>query len=369
MLIGGFYHLEMDLVKSEPKTEEFCLRCDQDHQYDRKIYTNNGRTATVYAMKNGIKPKKEDIILVPDYLCVSVLNSLEVTEGEFRFYHVKSDLTVDIDDLKQKLDENVKVVYVIHYFGIPQPLEVVNAIKELKNKYGFWIIEDLTQTLYSMDPERMGFGDYMVASTRKWLPVTDGGLLAVKNGVPLDQIKMQDGYDEAVYRQLLISIARDQIEYCKDDDISEYIKLEKAANAARYFDFTPKKMTEATRRILFQYDHQRSIDKRRENYQTLYEALRGISEIELPVAPMDSEGKYVPFGFVVLVKERDKFYEYLTHKGIIGEIQWILPTEYYDPGTAADYLSKHNLMLSCDQRYDKNDMKYVAETIKEYFRR
>ena len=41
----------------------------------------------------------------------------------------------------------------------------------------------------------------------------------------------------------------------KDTDIAAYIKLEKEANAARYLDFTPRKMTEATRRIFFQYDH------------------------------------------------------------------------------------------------------------------
>ncbi len=103
MLIGGFYHIDIDLMKNEPKKEDFLLRCDGKDQYKRKIYTNNGRTATVYALQNGIKPKKGDIILVPDYLCISVINSLEVTEGEFRFYHVRADLTIDLEDLERKL--------------------------------------------------------------------------------------------------------------------------------------------------------------------------------------------------------------------------------------------------------------------------
>lgn len=45
---------------------------------------------------------------------------------------------------------------------------------------------------------------------------------------------LEEGYDEAVYRQLLISLARDQVEKDKDADIAAYIKLEKEANAARY---------------------------------------------------------------------------------------------------------------------------------------
>lgn len=371
MLIGGFYHIDLELMKNEPRKDIFSLRCDVKNNYERKIYTNNGRTATVYALQNGIKPKKGDIILVPDYLCISVINSLEVTEGEFRFYHVRADLTIDLEDLERKLDDKVKVLYVIHYFGIPQPLKVVNSIKKMKEQYGFQLVEDLTQTLYSKDTERMGFGDYLVSSTRKWLPVTDGGLLAVRNGAPLDEVPMEDGYDEAVYRQLLISIARDQMQMNAEEkeSINEYLQLEKAANAARYFNFTPKKMTEATRRVLFQYNHQQSMKKRRDNYMTLYHELEEVPALGNPVGPMDSEGNYVPFGFVVLVERREEFYWYLAERGIIGEIQWVLPTEYYQPGKAAEYLSEHNLMLSCDQRYGEKEMLYVAEVIKEYFRR
>ena len=83
--------------------------------------------------------------------------------------------------------KKVKVLYVIHYFGMPQSREIVEFIKKAKMEFNLWIIEDLTQTLYTMEDGRIGFGDYLVASTRKWLPVTDGGLLAVKNGVPLEE--------------------------------------------------------------------------------------------------------------------------------------------------------------------------------------
>ncbi len=73
MLIGVFYHIDMELIKSEPQSKMFPLRCDRNQNYDRKVYTNNGRTATVYALQNGIKLEKGAIILVPDYLCISVL--------------------------------------------------------------------------------------------------------------------------------------------------------------------------------------------------------------------------------------------------------------------------------------------------------
>ncbi|MFR3030691.1 MAG: DegT/DnrJ/EryC1/StrS family aminotransferase [Blautia sp.] len=364
MLVGGFYQIDLALTEHVPRQETFSLRCDEAHNYRRKIYTT--MQTPQYALKNGIA-RKGDVVLAPDYLCISVLNSLEVADLEFRFYHIREDLTIDLEDLEKKLDEKVKILYVIHYFGIPQPLRTVEAIKRMRGRQSFWIIEDLTQALYTWDTGRIGFGDYLVASTRKWLPVTDGGLLAVREGVPLEEVPMEDGYDEAAYRQLLISVAREKISKTDVEEIEAYLDLERQANGARYLDFTPKKMTEATRRILFQYDHQGLAERRRENYRKLYAELSGVRGLSVLSGPLDPEGKYVPFGFVVLVKRREDFYWYLARRGVIGEIQWRLPTDYYQPGEAAWYLSEHNLMLFCDHRYGEAEMNYVIETVKDYF--
>lgn len=369
MLIGGFYHIDPVLLSKDPETKDFPLRCDKNGQYNRKIYTGNGRTATSYILFNALHLTEEDVILLPDYLCVSVINSLEVCPAKFRFYRVKRDLTVDLCDLKSKLDDRVRVLYVIHYFGIPQPREVAAEMLKLSREYKLTLIEDLTQTLYTADEGRIGFGDYLVASTRKWMPVTDGGLLAVKDGIDCPETPLKDAYDEAVYRQLLISVMRDYYDAHPEADISYYLQLEREANKARYLDFTPRKMTELASRILFNMDHERSVRKRRENYSYLYEHLKDVEGLELAGGPLDTENKYVPFGFVVLVENRGDFYDYLAKNQIIGEIQWVLPEEYYTPGEDAKYLSEHNVMLQCDQRYGEEEMAFVVRKIKEYFRR
>ena len=231
------------------------------------------------------------------------------------------------------------------------------------------LIEDLTQTLYTADEGRIGFGDYLVASTRKWMPVTDGGILAVRDGVDCPAVPLKDAYDEAVYRQLLISVMRDYYDAHQEADMSYYLQLEREANKARYLDFTPREMTELTSRIFFNMDHENSIRKRRENYTYLYEQLKDVEGLTLVGAPLDTDQKYVPFGFVVLVENRSGFYDYLAENQIVGEIQWVLPEEYYTPGEDARYLSEHNVMLQCDQRYGEKEMAFVASKVKDYFRR
>lgn len=363
-LIGGFYRIDPELGLKEPFNKDFILRCDTQKKYNRKIYTGNGRTATSYILKNPVHLSEEDVILLPDYLCVSVINSLEVSKAKFRFYKVNRDLGIDIEDLKNKMDNKVKVLYVIHYFGRPQAESVVKEIIKIAKESNAIILEDITQALYSVDPGRIGFGDYMIASTRKWMPATDGGILAIKDNVCCPTVPLKNAYDEATYKELLISIFRDYYDTHPEADISYYLQLEKEANAARYLDFTPRNMTDISKRIMLNMNHCESMRKRRENYMYLYENLKDVKGIELLQGPLDDDGRYVPFGFVVLTDERDKVYSYLTRNHIIPEIQWILPREYYRPGEDASYLSEHNIMLQCDQRYDISDMDRVVECIK-----
>ena len=366
MLIGGFYSVDPALINGKQSEQDIPLRCDIHHQYSRKVYTNNGRTATVYALQNGLRFTKHDVILLPDYLCVSVLNALEVSGAQFRYYRVKRDLTIDLDDLASKMDDRVKVIYVIHYFGIPQPLEAAEKLLALKKQYGACIIEDLTQTLYTVCSGRIGFGDFLVASTRKWLPVTDGGLLAVKDHVACSFPSLEDGYDEAVYQQLLITIMRKYYAEHPDADISYYLEQERKANAARYLDFTPKAPTELSQRIMFGFDHAAAIAQRIEHYAFLFHELEYVPGLELLAKPLDSEGGFVPFGFPVLVENRQDLYNFLASHGIVGEIQWILPTDYYSPGADARYLSEHNIMLQCDQRYGRKEMEYIVSCLKRF---
>ena len=99
----------------------------------------------------------------------------------------------------------------------------------------------------------------------------------------------------------------------------------------------------------------------------LYEGLKDVPGLELAQGPFDEEGKYVPFGMVLLTEDRDAFYAYLAEKRVIPEIQWILPREYYTPGEDAAYLSDHNVMLQCDQRYSEEDMQQVIRIVRAYF--
>lgn len=367
MLIGGFFSVDGELLLDESPGKEFELRLDTKGLYGKKIFTNNGRTASVQALKHCANRMRGKKILLPDYLCLSVISAVEAAGMDYDFYHVQANLEINWVSLFSKIDENTGMIYIIHYFSVPQHRNLVSHLKSVAQEKGILIMEDITQALFSKHPERMGFGDYIVASLRKWFPMTDGGLLAIRDGLDGDYFPLEDAYDQSVYKELLISVLRSQYERYPDKEKNAYLEYEKAANASRYLDLTPRDMTEASKHILTHADIGNLIKRRVDNFNYLEKKLKNIEEVTILSKPVGTDRDFVPFGMTILVEERDKLYQYLAAHNIIPEIQWILPTEYYNPGKDALFLSEHNLMLQCDQRYSEKDMDYVASVISDFF--
>lgn len=446
MLIGGFYSVDGALLCRKPENSDFMLRLDSaeyansacsagfvkpvphaapatsaapatpatpathaapagvGRQYDHKIYTNNGRTASVYALQHCAERMKNKVVLLPDYLCLSVISAIRWAGLSYDFYRISANLEIDTDSLEAKIKEhgkNAGMIYMIHYFSVPQPPRIVKELCRLAREYGLLIMEDITQALFSRSPQKcsgiesggieasgikaaaeppetgfssMGFGDYIVASTRKWFPMTDGGLCAIRNdtykdGPSLSQLPpLENAYDESVYKELLISALRPVYDDDPQLEKQAYLTYEKEANASRYVNLTPRNMTDASKHIFFDTDTDFLIRRRIENFRCLYDRLKEIPEIKLLSKDIDDADNYVPFGLALLAEDRDSLYSHLVDSNIIPEIQWILPTDYYEPGQDAKYLSAHNLMLQCDQRYDASDMERVADVIAAYYK-
>ena len=367
MLIGGMFDIDVEHALSEPENKSFVLECDHKGVYNRKFFTNNGRTATVLALNNGIKIKHSDVILIPEYNCISIINALSAAGADYQFYKVKEGLIIDTDDIRNKMSDSVVALYVIPYFGVPQPKRIVDELIKISKDYNVPIIEDLTQALFTVESGTIGFGDLIVSSTRKWFPMTDGGIVFVKDGMNFKTPELKEEYDEAVYTQMFLAAAR--YYYGAKDvlDDDAYLNIERTANSKRYLDFTPKAMTHISSNIFFQTDLKRLKSKRRENYTTLYELLKDDENVQIVGTSIVERPGIVPFGIQLIVNERDKLAAYLRYHKVIPEIQWVLPTQYYVPSEYALYMSEHSLMLQCDQRYGREEMEYTVKIIRQFF--
>ena len=96
------------------------------------LWFDSGRSALRFALAQRPRGK----ILLPEYICESVIASLGGNEIEF--YRIHSDMQIDLEDVEQKLASgDVTCFYLMHYFGAAQRQEVLDAICDLRLYHGF----------------------------------------------------------------------------------------------------------------------------------------------------------------------------------------------------------------------------------------
>lgn len=143
-------------------------------------FVNAGRTALQLIAQH--LPAK-GAFLLPAYHCPTMITPAISAGREIRFYRVDAQLNADIADIEQQLRPGgVAAILLPHYFGFPQA--EIAAIAELAHASGAWLIEDCSHALFGhLDSKPLGsFGDYAIASTRKFFPGRDGGILLINRG-------------------------------------------------------------------------------------------------------------------------------------------------------------------------------------------
>ncbi|MDX1540627.1 MAG: DegT/DnrJ/EryC1/StrS family aminotransferase, partial [Geminicoccaceae bacterium] len=147
----------------------------------RVSYWHSARVALWQGVRRlGLEPGAR--VLVPGYCCGVEVAALLDAGLEVDYYRVLPDLTPDLDHLEQLARAPARALFLIHYFGLPQPLEPLVAFARER---GLRLIEDAAHGLFARQPDGAALGseaDLAVFSLRKHLPVPDGGLLVLRGG-------------------------------------------------------------------------------------------------------------------------------------------------------------------------------------------
>jgi len=138
--------------------------------------TTSGRYAIALALKH-IGLKSGDAVLIPAYHCEAMVVPVKWMGVRPVFYSINADTSINLDDIRQKINSNVKVIIVTHYFGFVQDLK---EIRDLCDQQGIRLIEDCAHAFFGADNNQQvvgKVGDYTIASSMKFLPLYEGGLL------------------------------------------------------------------------------------------------------------------------------------------------------------------------------------------------
>ena len=336
-------------------TNLFCQSLNQLEMVQGTLLSG-GQSSLNFIVKS-LHLMEDELILLPSYLCPTIIQNLDRHQVGYLFYEVNADLSINLSDLAAKIKKNkVKAVFFIDYFGFYHQDETQTYLKSLKEKE-ILLIEDAAQMLWL---ERKEFiGDFTFNSYRKFLPIDGSVVLS-------EMIETHEGKADAYYalmnegRMIITSYVKFGL-----GKVEDFVGLFSKADEVYGKSTEINGMMEISRQLLNKLDIDHIGQVRRRNYAYLFDRLCEVEHIT-PLFHKNRLGDQIPIGFPILIKDRDRVRKELRTKAIFCPAHWpLLEEKWIQAFPQSLYLAKHLMTLPIDVRYDKEDMdRLLNELIK-----
>lgn len=321
--------------------------------YSDVRYYESGRSA-IRCVSSRLQ--RGDVVLLPEFICESVIECF--SDQQVVFYRIGIDFQIDLDDLASKLNQNVKLLFLMHYFGELQSESSLAEIERQVAASGCTVLEDATHSLFTASHT---IGDYVVASIRKWMPVPHGGVLVVIN----DKLVLPncDSYDVGDDRRAIAMVLKDvflQGELdCNDYYRNVFSECEKGLDerSGRYA------MSEFSRFCASCVSVADLKEKRKANYIILE---RLLDEIGIRPA-MSLSPDSCPLCLCIRASNRDDLRSYLTDNRIYCAVHWPFDGLMAHERPMAELNGAELLSLPIDQRYGKLEMEHLASVLSQFW--
>jgi dTDP-4-amino-4,6-dideoxygalactose transaminase len=228
VLMSGF-------ITQGPKVEEFesALKKFINNPY---ILTLNSATAGLTLALRLLKNPDEqtnwpgfddenDIVLTPALTCFATTASILANKVNIRWIDVDLNTSnIDLNDLKNKLSEKTKVIYLVHWGGNPVDLDSLKELQEYSlEKFGFkpMIVEDCAHAFGAeYNGKKIGSNENICVFSLqaiKHLTTGDGGFITLPNEKLYNRCKLLRWYgidrDKRNYKGKDLRLENDIMEY------------------------------------------------------------------------------------------------------------------------------------------------------------
>jgi len=325
--IGGYFELE--------------LPYEGDGLLYNGSYFNSGSSALEFF----IKKSKLKNILLPGYICSSVLKLIIKAGVEFQFYEVDQQLNPVLDE-SICFKESDKKVLIVNYFGIKDDL--LNQYDKYPNK----IIWDFCQALFCSPPNH----SCSFYSPRKFVGIPDGGILIENSDVDSGRIirlKRSESHNGVLHliKRLEKGAYFGYADYKKNENRLESEKL--------------KRISKFSETILKSLNYENIEKSRIKNFKELHQNLKKINRLKIIEKIVNG-----PMAYPLKLQrvEAKDFRKKLIENKIYNAKYW--PVDGLANKTEKNInLSESILALPIDQRYGREEMIYISEMILELYKK
>jgi perosamine synthetase len=332
--------------------------------YGSPFYTS-GRVA-LWAVLQVMRVGQGKEVLVPSFICDSVLGPIEAVGATPRFYPTGPSLEIDSERIRDSLTTKTLAVLVPHYYGAPTPTD---ELRQLCDEREVWLIEDCAHALFSFEGQApLGRrGHAAIFSPWKSLPVPDGGILAL-NDARLDRPDPLPEHGSLSLAARIAYRALPTIETAIGWSPRLWLLSRSGVRGSMQDrDRTPEFRREMGSNFSYQMlqraDGHRIRQRRRENYQRLAKAVASQSYLR-PMLPALTDG-VCPLGLPVLCEDREYARRYFLKLGVNVRAYWErLPAEVTNAEFPdAHKLSREILILPVHQSLTETQLEHVASAI------
>ena len=309
VILSGFITQGVQVEKFEEKLKEYF-----NNQY---ILTLNSATSGLtLALRLLINKddeeewpgfnKDEDYVLSPSLTCFATNASILANNCKIKWIDTdNTTANVSIEDIRNKLDKNTKILYIVHWGGYPVDLDSLKKLQEehyIKYGYKFRIIEDCAHAFgASYKGKKLGNHENICVFSLqaiKHLTTGDGGLIILPNQKLYDRTKLIRWF----------GIDRDKRNYNRKDfrmenDIAEW---------GYKFHMNDINATIGIYNLPYIND---LLEKNRNNYNYLYNNLQNVKGIHLFENKDDREN--AAWLFSMKVNNKNIFIEKMKEYGIM----------------------------------------------------
>jgi dTDP-4-amino-4,6-dideoxygalactose transaminase len=344
-------------------------------------FVTSGRVAIALALREmGAGPG--DTVLVPAWHSPSMIPPVLWRGATPVFYRLGPDGGADLADIEAKAGQ-AKVLMVTHFFGFHQDLA---ALRALCDRLGMGLLEDCAHAFIGEYGGRPigAWGDYAVASSMKFFPIYEGGVL-VSSRHPLDGVALRSAGPAFEAKIALNSLERG-FDYGRLPAVRAALWLPMALKGALWrlragkpapalapsssdssFDFDPgwvdKRSSLFARAMLRLASPGRIAALRRANWLRLHHALRGLPGIR-PLFDTLPDG-VCPWVYPLLADDAPALSARLSAAGVpvvgFGRPLWPGVDAGVCPNAAR--LSAKVLSLPCHQELREQELDWMIATV------
>ncbi len=280
--------------------------------------------------------------LIPDFICGSVINVFQELDAPFAFYHVREDLSPDLDSIQS---QSFDAIYLIDYFGSKPNLSSFTGQGIIVIEDGVFLPEiELNDSFAAW----VGFNSF-----RKITPASDGSIIRSTFPLPGEMIQMT----AAPFAAVKYEGRHLKYDYIYNGTETEVAFLNKIRCGEKLIDEQKDIFRISDTGLLAlthffkSFDHERRMRIR--NFRILAEEL---SQYAIKIKPD------FPSVFVIGVDRRDELREHLFNHGIF------LPVHWPAPDNVKNDLYSRIISIPVDSRYEFAEMLRVATEIRDFLK-